>query len=99
MPTKILGSFDNGNVRAELDWTVDGSDIVATAFRVINNTNFACYCSVTETASGRTYGQRFNANSTTERPLPTNLGQRIGGFIDARGRLDGIDFQMAWPYA
>lgn len=98
MPTKILGEFDNGNVRAEYDWTLDGSTPVVTAVRVINNTSRACYCSLTMTANGRTVGQRFAGNSTTERAVPTQVAQRLAGFFDGRGRLDGIDFQMVWPY-
>jgi hypothetical protein len=93
--TKTLGNFDNGNVVFELDY--DNVNLRLTALRCINNTSQAAYGQARKTSNGRAYDMRFGPG-TTVIAIPTQTATRLTITIDARGRVDGVDYQLMWPY-
>lgn len=93
--TKTLGVFDGGNVIFELDY--DDVALRLTAIRCINGSNQPAFGQATATANGRTYSRTFAANATTEQAIPTGAQTRLDITIDARGRVYGVDYALAWP--
>ncbi len=93
--TKNLAVFDGGNVIFELDY--DDVALRLLVVRCINGTAQPDFGRATSTANGRTYSRTFAANATTEQAIPTNSQNRLDITIDARGRVDGVDYQLAWP--
>lgn len=93
--TKTLGGFDDGLCRFELDY--DDVNLRLTVVRCINNTAQPASAQATATANGRTATRIFAANSTVELAIPTGPTTRLDVTIDGRGRLDGVDYQLAWP--
>lgn len=95
MPTRTIGTWENGTVTAELDF--DASNI-ATNLRVINNSALDVFIQVQEIASGRSVSRTFAANSgTMNQAIPTGVGQRLTQFINANGKFDGLSISARIP--
>lgn len=94
--TKSLGSFDNGNVRFEIDYS--DTLLRLLAVRCINNSTIPASATVTAVSQPtRTYTRTFAASQTTVLNIPTTAATRLNITVDARGRVDGVDYQLAWP--
>jgi hypothetical protein len=85
--------FDNGNTATvELDYD-DGTMTLVTV-RCRNQTARAVVVSGVATATGRSFSQTFAANQTSTQSIPQNQANKLDVTIDARGRLDGIEYQI-----
>lgn len=93
--TKNLAVFDGGNVIFELDY--DNVALRLLSIRCVNNSNQPAFGKATALANGRTYSRTFAANTTTEQAIPTNPQNRLDITVDARGRVGGVDYSLAWP--
>jgi hypothetical protein len=89
--TKPMGGFTG--ITFQVDY--DDVNLRLTAIRCINTTAHACRGQVTATANGRTYNRTFAANQTTELAIPTNAPARLSITVDARGRIDGVDYSLS----
>lgn len=101
MPTRILQELGDGQVRFEMD--VNASDR-PTAFRCVNNSDFAAYGELVEGEGGPNRGRKasgvFLAHTTTEVAILAAQAQtRIQFRLDVvRNRYDWVDGQYLWPY-
>ena len=96
MPTRIIGVFDGGNVRVEIDY--DASRRI-TALRCVNGSGLALYAEAVQVSNRRKYASTFLPNSTTEIPVPTGTAQRLQLVLNAQGRLDGVEYAIVYPAA
>lgn len=63
---------------------------------VIDNTNgkFPLKAKAVVLANGRTFQTTVNPGDTLDQNIPTNQANRMELFVDARGRLDGVDWNI-----
>ena len=96
--TVIVASFANGLVTVEVDY--DDANLRISRVRVINNSDAAAHVTATRISDGRSIAQRFPAQSSTFRSIPTSgpASERMEFFINPGGRLDGISFECLFPY-
>lgn len=92
--TYRVGSI--GPILVEADY--DDATLRIQLIRVINPGPDACFVQATRTSNGRTYGQRFGPGTTFITIPQSPPASRLEGFLDARGRLDGIDWSIIAPY-
>jgi hypothetical protein len=96
MPTRRIGSFDEGRVRFEVDY---GNNMVVTAVRCINNSDQAAYGqAIRQNPPRKAYEQRFPPNQTVEIGIPTHPNDRLQYVIDEHGRFGGVNVVLMWPY-
>jgi hypothetical protein len=97
--TKVLGEFENGLVRVELDY--DNSTMRATNLRVINGGAHALYGEVLRKSDRVKHGARFGSG-TTQIAIPTTVAARVPIILGTSGLLLGkitsIEVQMVYPY-
>lgn len=93
--TKQLAMFDNGNVTLEIDY--DDATLLLRAVRCVNNSAQPCAYRATHLATGRNVSGSFAAGRTVSVNIPTNAAARMQITIDARGRVDGVEYQLSWP--
>jgi hypothetical protein len=93
--TKELASFENGNCV----WTITYDDVslLLTNISCTNNSSAPTRGTATVQKNGRTVSALVNANGDTlNRNIPTNQANRLELTVDARGRPDGIDYNIVW---
>lgn len=88
---------NTGVVRFEYDYDDAANRLWVTAVRCVNTSTEAAYGELVMLSNGRKYGARF-APGTTEIAVPTAANLRIQHFINANGKLDGIDKNILVPY-
>lgn len=93
--TVIVAQFQNGLVRVEVDY--DDANLRVSRVRVVNDSDAAAHVTAVRLSDGLSYSQRFSARSTTFRNIPTGQADRLQ-FTLNDGRLDGISFEILWPY-
>jgi hypothetical protein len=85
--------FDNGSTATvELDY--DDVALTLVTVRCINQTARAVVVSGVATATGRSFSRTFAAFQTNTQSIPQNQANKLDITIDARGRLDGIEYQI-----
>lgn len=85
-----------GEFRIEIDYDDTTLDILVA--RAINTTSKNGGVTVVRNADGREYGPFvIPPHTTVERNVTTNAQNRLRATIDAQGRLDGVDVNIAWP--
>ena len=90
------GTPDGGYVEWQIDY--DDARLRLTAVRCINNsTSIAWGKAVSVANPSRSYSTTFPANQTTVINIPTGASQRLDITVDARGRVDGVDYQFMVP--
>lgn len=95
--TVTLAEIDESRVRVEADYDDQSGRI--SLVRVVNASAQAVHISAIRISDGRIVSQRFPAGSTTTRSFPQNpASERFVFTITPRGLLDGIEFQVLWPY-
>jgi hypothetical protein len=94
MPTRLVGTWENGTIVAELDY--DASNRI-TAVRVINSSSLDMYLEATQISNNRTYGKIFLAGTTTQIPVGNGPAERLEQFLDERGRWNGISVSARVP--
>ena len=67
--------------------------------RVINPAPRGLVISASRTDRSRVYSVTAPANQTTEKAVSTGAAQRLQLVVDARGRLDGVEYSTAWAAA
>lgn len=87
MPTRTIGTFNNGLVEFQIDY--DASNRI-TAVRCINNGDTDVYGEVVQDVNGRKGGATFLAHTNTSISVPTGVAGRINISINAQGRLVGV---------
>lgn len=98
MATVIYRVGSVGTVTVEADYDDANPTPRIQIIRVINPEADACFVQATRTSNGRTYGQRFGPGTTFITIPQSPPASRLEGFLDARGRLDGIDWSIIAPY-
>lgn len=94
--TRQIGSFDNGNVSFSIDY--DDTTLIVLSFSCVNNSTQNAWGKATRISTGRSYEKVFLPGSITIF-IPTNTAQRLELFIDpVKNALDGVDFQLMFPY-
>lgn len=94
--TVSVAQFQNGLVRVEVDY--DDATLRISAVRVVNDSDQAANVTAIRLSDGKIVSQRFPARSTTFRSIPSSPPQERLGFTLNQGRLDGISFEVLWPY-
>lgn len=94
MPTRAAGSWNEGTVRAEIDY--DASNRII-GIRVINDSQVDAFLEIRQIASGRKYGGRFLAGTNTTIPIGTGAAVRITQTLNARGFWDGVEIAAQIP--
>jgi hypothetical protein len=87
---RVQGGF--ANIRFEIDY--DDVLLRLLAVRCVNDSDHTCRASLTQIANGRTYTRDFAPHTTQSLSIPTNVAGRINVTIDARGRVDGVDWSF-----
>jgi hypothetical protein len=93
--TKILGTFDDGNVEFNIDY--DDVTLYITAFRCINGSTQNAYGRATRLSNGKTYERVFPPGTITV-VIPTNAANRLALFLNPNGKLDGVEYHLSFPY-
>ena len=97
--TKDIGGDGDpvrGYVKFQIDY--DNVNLRLIALRCINNSTEACWGQATKISNGRSYDMRFPPSSTTYIAIPTAPSTRLEITIDARNRVDGVEYHFVWPY-
>ena len=96
--TKIISHMNEpafgGSAVIELDWS--DSSFRLQAIRCINTADHAVALTARATADGTEFSTTFPANATTTRNIPGGQAAKFGVTIDARGRVDGIEYSAGW---
>lgn len=100
--TQVLAQYDDGAVRVEYDWDDNAGRRWLTAVRVVNDSVHSVYVEAV-VAEGRPNAGRkasgiFLPGTTTEVPIGTGAAVRLQGVLEARGRLDGLNITILYPY-
>lgn len=93
--TKNLAYFAGTSVEFQIDY--DNASLLLLAVRCINNSAEAAYGKARHLGTGRVYDSYFPANQTTFLPIPTGPQTRMQVTVDARGRVDGVDYTLMYP--
>lgn len=93
--TRNLAYFGESVVIFEIDY--NDVSLLLLAVRCINNSAEPAYGKAYHLATGRMYDSYFPANQTTFLPIPTGPQTRMQVSVDARGRVDGVDYTLVWP--
>jgi hypothetical protein len=64
--------------------------------RCVNNTPVPVSVTATKTSNGRTVSRTFAANTTGTQNVPQGAAGRLNISIDARGRMDGVEFTISF---
>jgi len=96
--TKVLGTAyePEGFARLEVDY--DDNQLRLRVARIVN-THPTLTARATATAVSdptRSYTLNGLPNQTTSVNIPTGPANRLDITIDARGRLDGVEYQFGW---
>lgn len=77
----------------------DDVDLRVRVVRVVNPAPRGLVITAKRTDGSRTYSVTAPANQTTEQAVPTTPANRLQLVVDARGRLDGVEYSTAWAAA
>lgn len=77
----------------------DDVDLRVRVVRVINPAPRGLVVTAGRTDGTRTYTATAPANQTTTQNISTGAAQRLQLVVDARGRLDGVEYSTAWAAA
>ncbi len=94
--TKTLGSVsDTDGTQATLQVDYDDQLLRLTLVRVINGTGRTARVTATAVANpSRTYTLNAAPHQTSTQNIPTGAQTRLDVTVDARGRVDGVDYQF-----
>lgn len=92
--TRTIVTFNGGSCT----WTYDYDDVQLRllAIHCVNDTSFNTRGTVTVNSNGRTFSRLVGPNSTFDQNLPSGAQTRLDITVDARGRVDGIDWSFQW---
>jgi hypothetical protein len=100
MPTRSIGTWENGTVDIQLDY--DAQNII-TAIRCINGSPDSVYVQAVQLDSqgnrdlGRIYETTFPPNAITVLTPPTGQARRLSQYVDSRGFFNGLDINVVIP--
>lgn len=90
-----LASFDNGNVRVQVEQDDVTGDYVKAI--IVNNTDKGLTIKVNRLdKSGATYEQTFQPG-TREIPFGRAASNRIRPYLNSMGKRDGINWEFMYP--
>lgn len=93
--TRILSvSTDSNNETFQVEYDYDDVDLRIRQFRGINNQNIDHTVTAHDIAADRTYTKVCPANQTTTQNVPTGAAQRLQLFVNANGKLDGVEWSI-----
>jgi len=95
--TKTAVEFDGGNVKWQ--YTYDDADAPPHLLTVtcVNTSQFNTRLTATVQANGRTFSQLVRpVDSPFSQNIPTGAQTKLDISIDARGRVDGVDWTASW---
>jgi hypothetical protein len=92
--TKECASFDNG--KCVWSYEYDDVGLFVTNMSCINNGNSNTRGTVVVQSNGRTFTQLVAPGANFSQAIPTGAAVRLGVTIDARGRVDGIDWSFSY---
>lgn len=96
--TKVLGTVGDAQVpphQAELSIDYDNALLRLTLVRIVNDTNQVAQVTGTATADPtRTFTMQCPAGQTATQNIPTGQANRLNITIDARGRVDGVEYHF-----
>lgn len=98
--TKVIAvlPWDDARVaRLEIDY--DDVDLRVRVVRVVNPAPRGLVITAGRTNQTRTYTATAPANQTTTQTISTTAANRLQLVLDARGRLDGVEYSTAWAAA
>jgi hypothetical protein len=78
----------------------DDVDLRVRTIRCINPSASAAWAKAVLISNGRTYEHTFQPgqpNSTEELTIPTGQAQRLQLFVNANGKLDGVEWETRVP--
>lgn len=88
---------DVSGLTAVVSVDYDNVALRITALRVDNPTSRAVSATARRVSNGRIYNSEFPAGQNTFISIPTSPpADRLAITIDARGRLDGVEYALAW---
>jgi hypothetical protein len=102
--TKVIASFDDGHVVWYEDY--DDAQLRITQVRCTNNCQghqnvdtgqldgWATKATLTVLSNGRTYTATVQPGQTLTQDIPTGAQARLDITIDARGRVNGVDYSV-----
>lgn len=98
----VLPWYDDAGVltataRLEIDY--DNVDLRVRTVRVVNPAPRGLVITAARTNGTRTYTATAPASQTTTQSIPTTVANRLQLVVDARGRLDGVEYSTAWAAA
>lgn len=100
MPTRSIGTWENGAVDIQLDY--DATNTI-TAIRCVNSSPHSVWVQAVQLDPqgnrdvGRAYDTTFPPNQTTELAIPTGQARRLSQYIDTRGFFNGLDIHVLIP--
>jgi hypothetical protein len=95
--TRTLGSVSDAQVpprSCSVTYSYDDAALVLTAVDVTNDTNQTVHIDATATATGRNVSVNVAAGQTLHQNVPTNQANKLAITIDARGRMDGVEWHL-----
>jgi len=92
--TKTVVEFDDGRCVWAFDY--DDVNLRLTRARCTNGSAQPTKGTVTVVSNGRTFSQVVAAGGSLDQAIPTGAAARLAITVDARGRVDGIDWHFEW---
>lgn len=92
---RTIVEFGNGSCT----WSYEYDDAAQRLTRLMcaNDSAAATRGSITVEKNGRTFSRTVAAGDSLDVTIPTGAQARLEITVDARGRVDGIDWAFAWP--
>jgi hypothetical protein len=91
----ILADDVSGEL-ATLEVDYDDVQLRINVVRCINPTSLGVVVVAERLSNGRTYTNTFPAGQTSAINIPSGPNDRLAVTIDARGRLDGVEYHVSW---
>lgn len=93
----VLPWDETTGARLEIDY--DNIDLRIRVVRVVNTAPRGLTVTAARTNRTRTYSATAPAGQTTAVNISTTAANRLQLVLDARGRLDGVEYSTAWEAA
>lgn len=93
----VLPWDETTGARLEIDY--DNVDLRVRTVRVVNTAPRGLVVTASRTNGTRTYSATAPAGQTSAINISTTTANRLQLVLDARGRLDGVEYSTAWAAA
>ncbi len=77
-----------------VSYDYDDVSMWLTAVHVVNTGLYPLPASATVTSNGRTFSHTTAPGDTFNQSIPTGVATRLSNFVNAQGRVDGVDWNI-----